>query len=316
MGSKERSFFKSSDARGFLFFLFLTSVVAIFIKLSKDYTKTYSVPIGIRQVPIDKTIKNILPKKLEFNAELNGFSLLLNSFRSPEIEIDFNSLDSIAGSKLSYDTRKLNAALGKAITGAKEFSSFNTPSIAVAVDLLSTKKVPVLVDLDLDYKSGYDAYDRAAIIPDSVTAVGPMGLLEQLKGVKTKSQSVENISNDVVLSLEIDTLALYNKLRLSDTNFAYKQKVAKYTEGSFSIPVTVIGAQKDLIKIFPREVVLFYVASLEEYDSILASDFEVGANFETRNNEEEFIVLTIDRKPDNVRNVRLETKQIKFIVVN
>ena len=94
------------------------------------------------------------------------------------------------------------------------------------------------------------------------------------------------------------------------------QEVAKYTEGSFSLPVTVKGAHEDAIKIFPQEVTLFFVASLEEYDAILPTDFEVIADFSTRNNDEEFILLTVSRQPDNVRNVRLETKQIKFIVVN
>lgn len=316
MGNKERSFFKSSDVRGFLFFLLLTSIVAVLIKLSKSYKKTYSIPIVITEVPLDKTVRSISPLEVEFDAEISGFSLLLHSFDALEIPIEFVNLDSISATRYSYDTGRLNTVLKEVVTGAKEFSSFRTKTIEVTVAVLSTKKVPVQIDVHLDFKSGYDTYNEAVIVPDSVTAVGPQAILEQLKWVKTKKQDVTNISDNVNLSLALDTLSLYKELSLSHKRFTYTQEVAKFTEGSFSIPVTVKGMGEDDVKIFPKEVVLFFVANLEEYDSILASDFEVVADLSTRSDNNEFVVLTIERQPSNVRNVRLRTKQIKFIVVN
>lgn len=316
MGNKERSFFKSSDVRGFLFFLLLTSIVAVLIKLSKSYKKTYDIPIVITEVPLDKTVRSISPLEVEFDAEISGFSLLLHSFDALEIPIEFVNLDSISATRYSYDTGRLNTVLKEVVTGAKEFSSFRTKTIEVTIAVLSTKKVPVQIDVHLDFKSGYDTYNEAVIVPDSVTAVGPQAILEQLKWVKTKKQDVTNISDNVNLSLALDTLSLYKELSLSHNRFTYTQEVAKFTEGSFSIPVTVKGMGEDDVKIFPKEVVLFFVANLEEYDSILASDFEVVADLSTRSDNNEFVVLTIERQPSNVRNVRLRTKQIKFIVVN
>ena len=316
MSLKKRTFFKSSDARGFLFFLLLTSVVAILIKLSKDYTQACSIPISIAGVPLDKTIKTISPQELAFNAKISGFSMLRNSLKTPELEINFSSLDSITSSRLSYDTSRLNSILKEVMPGGKEFSNYNSSSIAVGVDVLSTKKVPVLVDVQLDFNNGYNTYDSAIVTPDSVTVVGPLGELEKVKGIQTHSQKVDNVTNEVSLTLELDTLAVYENLKFSASKFRYTQKVAKYTEGSFSIPVTVNGINREKVKIFPREVELFFVASLDEYDSVLPTDFEIVADFSQRRGAEEHIVLSISREPSNVRNVRLGTKHIKFIVVN
>lgn len=312
----DRSFFKSSDARGFLFFLLLTSLVAVLIKLSKEYTKTYSIPITISNLPIDKTITTITPSHIDFNAEVSGFSLLMNSVKSQHLEIDFNSLTPISKTNYSYDTSKLNSQLKLALSGGKDFSDFASSSIEVSVDVLATKTLPVLTQVSLDFKQGYNTYKAARIRPDSIKVVGSLSILETLEGVQTQPKALGDITSDVSLTLQLDTIAVYKELKFSDTQFVYEQDVAKYTEGSFSIPVTIKGAPERTIKIFPREVRLYFVASLEEYDTVLPTDFEVLADFTAINSNEEFVVLSVSRKPENVRNVRLETKQIKFIVVN
>ncbi len=316
MFTKGRSIFKSSDARGFLFFLLLTSMVAVLIKLSKEYTQTYIVPITITKLPIDKTVKLINPSIIEFRAQQSGFSLLRNSFNSEVLEIDFNNFDSLSSTKYSYDTERLNTRLTETIAGASDFTDFTSSLITLNVDVLTTKKVAVQVDVQLDFEQGYNTFDAAIIKPDSAAVVGPKSIIDQLNEVRTQKKRIANVTGDVSLMLDLDTLAVYKELKFSTSKFRYQQQVAKYTEGSFSIPITVRGAQEDAIRIFPREVLLYFVASLEEYDTVLPTDFEVLADFSKRNDNEEFVVLRVSRKPDNLRNVRLESKQIKFIVVH
>lgn len=313
---KDHSFFKSSDARSFLFFFLLSSLVAILIKLSKEYTKSYSVPVSIIEMPIDKTIKAITPSQIDFNAQVSGFSLLMSSFKKEHLEISFNNLDSISKTKYTYDTSRLNTQLRASLSGGKNFSDFNSSSISIDVNVLATKKLKVLTDVVIDFKQGYNTYDSARVIPDSITVVGPLRILKELEGIHSQKVNINNITNNVSLNLQLDTLAMYKQLRFSESNFIYEQDIAKYTEGSYAIPVTIRGAKKGAIKIFPREVRVYFVASLEEYDKVLPTDFEVIANFSTINKNDEFVVLSISRKPDNVRNVRLENKQVKYIVIN
>lgn len=316
MAVKERSFFKSSDARGFLFFLLLTSVMAVLIKLSKNYSKTYVLPIAIKNVPIDKTVKKISPKEVEITAELSGFSLMRNSFKNPSLDIDFGLLDSVSKTTFTYDTGTLTFNLKQAIIGAHTFLPSRTKKILVDVDVMSGKKVPVKPNIVINYQSGYDAYQNTILDPDSVTVVGPQGVLASIDKVYTKHRTISDVAENVSIDLVLDTLAMYNNVSISNTTFKFEQQVAKYTEGSFLIPITMINGSPAAVKIFPKEVRLYFVASLEEYDSILPSDFEVIADFSSINKGDEFIVLSINKEPSNVRKVRLETKQIKFIVVN
>ena len=208
MEHKRRTFFRSSDARGFLFFLLLTSVVAVLIKLSKEYTKMYTVPIEITNIPLDKTVNEIRPEEVIFKAQLSGFSLLMNSLRRQELKIDFSSLDSISSNTFTFNTAGSTEILSKAVPGAQNFSAFKTSSITVAVDKMASKRVPVIADVIIDYESGFDSYKAAAMEPDSVTIVGPLGVLEEINTIKTKRQRAQAITNTVRLTLEPDTLAI------------------------------------------------------------------------------------------------------------
>lgn len=316
MSSKFSTFFKSSDARSFLFFLLLTSLLAVLIKLSKEYTQTYELPVRITEVPIDKTIKKISPSTVSFKAQQSGFRMLTNSFKERQLNIKFGVIDSISNTQFSINSSELAPMLEQSISGGTSFSSFNVKNITVDIDVLSSKKVPVQAAVSLDFKSGYNTIGNPAISPDSVKVVGALGLLNKITSVRTKPHQIVDVDQDIKSQLELDTLGLYQEVKLSHSTFVYTQEVAKFTEGSFAIPVTIRGARQDEIKIFPKEVTLFFVASLDEYDAILPTDFEVIADFSTIKPNEEFAVLTVSRQPTNVRNVRLETKQIKFLVVH
>lgn len=316
MKTRYRTFFKSSDARGFLFFLLLTSCIAVLIKLSKEYTKVYELPIQITDVPVASTIKTITPERISFNTAQSGFRLLSNSFREQKLEIPFSNLDSLSKSRYAIKTAALEPLLKKSVSSTASFSNYSTDNITVVIDILSNKKVPVLADIALDFKSGYNTNGVARITPDSVTVVGALGILDKIQAVQTKKRNIAEVDKDIKVAIELDTLALYKEIKLSQTRFEFSQKVARFTEGSFTIPVTIRGTSEGAIKIFPKEVALFFVASLDAYDDILPTDFEVIADFSNSNLTEEFIVLTVARQPKNVRNVRLETKQIKFLVVH
>lgn len=316
MTPKYRTFFKSSDARSFLFFLLLTSFIAILIKLSKDYETNYEIPILITDIPIDKTIQAIRPESIAFNVAQSGFSLLTHSIKEQKLTISFTSLDSISASQYAINTKELLPIIEESFTSNGSLSNFSTKAVTVDMDVLAHKKVPVFTDVVLDFKSGYNTKGAAVISPDSVKVVGALGLLDKIQSVITKKKHIKDVDRDLTTTLTLDTLGLYKEVKLSHTNFEYTQKVAKFTEGSFAIPVSIRGKPEDAIKIFPKEVALFFVTSLSDYDDILPTDFEVTADFSNITEEDEFVVIRVSRQPKNVRNVRLETKQIKFLVVN
>ena len=83
---------RNTSIKGFLFFLILTTILAVLIKLSKTYTTTLQIPIQVSDVVIDKTVQEITPQQLEAAVTMSGFSLLRNMFSEPILELPFSKL--------------------------------------------------------------------------------------------------------------------------------------------------------------------------------------------------------------------------------
>ncbi|WP_299766677.1 hypothetical protein [uncultured Dokdonia sp.] len=308
--------FKRTNVREFLFFLMLTTILAVLIKLSKNYTKIYSLPVTVVNTPIDKVVSNLEPEELEVTTSLSGFALLSNQFSDFELAIDFSQLEKTSNKKYQYVPEGHPLEIANAFSGISEVTAVRPKQIEIQIDSLASKDVPVTSFLSSEYKTGYGPNGKATLTPSVVRIVGPKAYIDTITSVQTISKSITGISENIETQLAIDSLALHKEIKLSSYEVVYTQEVAKFTEGSFSIPVKLINTDGVDVKIFPKTVDIYFTVPIDAYESITVNDFEIICDFKKRNSEDDFIVLTIKRAPIEVRSTRLATKQIKYIVVN
>ncbi|WP_299678689.1 CdaR family protein [uncultured Dokdonia sp.] len=308
--------FKRANVREFLFFLLLTTVLAILIKLSKDYTKIYSLPVSVVSTPIDKVVSTIQPNTLDVTTRLSGFALLSNQFSDFELAIDFNQLEKTSNKQYRYIPEGHPLEIANAFSGVSEVTAISPQQVAIQIDSLASKDIPVKSSVVTQYKTGYGPNGKAALEPATVRIVGPKAYIDTITSVQTVPKNIAEVSENIAVTLSIDSLALHEEVRLSSYAITYTQGVAKFTEGSFSIPVKLINAGGTAVKIFPKTVDVYFTVPIDAYESITSNDFEVVCDFKNRNVEDDFIALTVRRSSKSAKNIRLATKQIKYIVVN
>ena len=308
--------FKRASVREFFFFLLLTTVLAVLIKLSKNYTKIYSLPVHIVNVPIDKVVSNLQPEELEVTTSLSGFALLSNQFSDFELAIDFDQLEKMSNKKYQYIPDGHPLEIANAFSGISEVTAISPKQITIQIDSLASKDVPITSLLTSEFKNGYGPNGTPILTPSVVRIVGPKAYIDTIAGVQTKPKNLTEVSENIETQLSIDSLALHKEVKLSSYNVTYTQAVAKFTEGSFSIPVTLINTEGTDVKIFPKTVDVYFTVPIDAYESITANDFEVVCDFRNHDSEDDFIVLDVKRAPKQVKSTRLATKQIKYIVVN
>ncbi len=312
----KRISFKQSNVREFLFFLLLTSIFAVLSKLSKEYTKVYTVPVEVINTPIDNVVSTIVPKTIEVTTNLNGFTLLSNQFSDFKLAIDFTQLEKTSIDTYRYIPEGHPSEIADALTGVSKITAMRPQQIVIKVDGLSSKEIPVTPDVRITYKMGYGPKTASLLIPESVRVVGPKAYIDTITSIQTNVQNLTDVSEDITIALNVDSAKLPEEVKLSSYAFNYKQEVTKFTEGSFTIPVKVIHKNASEVKIFPKTVDVFFTVPLETYESIKASDFEVVCDFSKRTSQDDFIVVDLKKSPPTVKSVRLGTKQIKYIVVN
>lgn len=308
----------SVSAREFLLFLLLTTIVATLIKLSKTYATYYEVTLKIIEVPIDRTVQKISPQMIKVNAEGSGFSLLTSVLDAPEIEVPFDQLHRLSDNKniYSFSTLDNQPAIKEVISGDLSILSATPSQILVTIDSVSSKRVPVVSDVRLSYKTGYGAKSEITMTPDSITVVGPNSLLSEVYEVRTTSKDIVDINIDVQDQVSLSLSELPEGLKLSDNEVMITQDIARFTEGKISIPITVLNDADNRVKILPKTVDIIYRVQLEKFDEITASDFLVTCDYAKASDADAYLTLTIARQPSEVKTARLINKQVKFIFIN
>jgi len=302
--------------REFLFFLLLTTILAILSKLSKEYTKIYTLPVTVKDTPIDKVVTTIQPAVLEVSTRLSGFALVANQFSDFEFPIPFSQLEKTTSKQYQYILEEHPLEINKAISGVAEITAISPKQLSIQIDSLASKEVPVITALMTQYKKGYGPKGDGVVNPSTVRVVGPKTYIDSITAVTTTPKELTEVSQNIELQLGIDSLALHKEVNVSLYEVAYSQEVVKFTEGSFSIPVKLINTNDTDVKIFPKTVDIYFTVPIDVYESITATDFEVVCDFNKHNEQDDFIALDIKKSPTEVKNIRLATKQIKYIVVN
>ena len=90
----------------------------------------------------------------------------------------------------------------------------------------------------------------------------------------------------------------------------------QYTEKSLEIPITGVNFPDDvLLKSFPSKVAMSVWVNMSEYEKISASDFQVVVDYnDIVGNEGSKATLRIYSQPANVRNVRLQTRSVDYLM--
>ncbi len=307
---------RRSHVREFLFFLLLTTILAVLSKLSKEYTKIYTVPVTVIDMPMDKVVTTIQPAVLEVSTRLSGFALVANQFSDFELPITFSQLEKTTSKQYQYILEDHPLEINKAISGVSEITAISPKQLTIQIDSLASKEVPVITALTMQYKKGYGPKGTAVLNPSTVRVVGPKAYIDTITAITTRPQDLTEISQNIDLQLTIDSLALQKEVKLSSYAIGYSQEVVKFTEGSFSIPVQLINTNDTDVKIFPKTVDIYFTVPIDVYESITVNDFEVVCDFNKHNEQDDFIALDIKKSPAEVKNIRLATKQIKYIVVH
>ena len=94
-----------------------------------------------------------------------------------------------------------------------------------------------------------------------------------------------------------------------------KADVEKFTEGSLDVPVSVINVPENVsVNHYPKTVTILFNTSLSNYKIINETHFIVQCDFNEINENNSFLTPKIVKQPKLIKNVRMQTKKVEFIL--
>ncbi len=314
MFKKIRSLYKTRKFNVFVFFVLLALIYSMLSKLTSNYTKTIVFVVKPVDVPSDQVVLDQSIDSIRLELEGYGYNLAKYYIDQPIIEISLNDLNKVK-SKYQWTKQRNFSDLQSKFNKSVRLVSSSVDQIEFIIEQYESKKVPVELKLELDYKSGFDSFNEYKLSKDSIMITGPNSLIDTINMIQTHKLVLNQIDSEINTKIRIKP-SENNNITHSDTELDFQLKVEKFTEESIKVPVTIVNIDDNMkINYYPKVVSVLYRVSIREYKSVNPMDFRVECDLNTINRDNSVLISSITKKPNNVRKCRIENNQIQYVII-
>ncbi|GAA0719387.1 hypothetical protein GCM10009430_18390 [Aquimarina litoralis] len=308
---------KRNNVKTFLFFLVFTSILWLFIQFSKNYTEEVEVDIQYINLPKDRILHEGSDQALKLTLNGNGFRLINHTWSKPKLQLDISKAIETSENEYYFYVNKADQSLKEKLNFKGRILSSEKDTLRIKLDVNLEKKIPVKVSKELQYAAGYGSDKGVVLMPDSVKINGPKNTIDTISYVTTEDLKLEGLNTDYKTTLAIKTDSLPSRVVVIPDEVEASIGVSKFTEGSQEIPITLMNVPEGKeIKIFPKEVKVVYRVGLDKYNEISLRDFKVLADYNKVSADSPFLILELVDMPESIHDVRLQDKQVQFVILN
>jgi YbbR domain-containing protein len=301
----------------FIFFIFLSSLFWLLIKLSNNYTVPFDFTISIIDVPVDKWITGNNNHKIRAIVTTSGFNLLKDNY----LKTNKRNLNI---SLLTVPYRKL--AKNNHYISTQNFidqiaSNLGVPENAIHLDETEitfelvgqlSVDVPVIVRTNISYRQQFNQYGPILVDPEFVKVFGPASVLDTLKGIFTEEIKLNNVDYSFAEKIKLDINQSIIAAELQEVDV--KISVEKFTESS--LEMQIIKPAYSNIKLFPEKVMVYYLVAMKDFEQINPNSFTIFADTTGLQTKERYLPLKLMNVPSNIKISRIEPNQIEYLIVD
>lgn len=299
----------------FIGFLISSFLIWVFINLSKKYSTVVTYAVEFDKLAQNRILQEEPIKELKLLIKGTGFKLLSSGFSSRSIKLSANKLVKKYASSYYFLTVNQKADIQKQLTAGLLLQDVLKDTIYLKLGSLQTKKVPVVPNLSVKYKVGYDAAEEITVMPDSILISGPELQIQDIKNIQLAKLELNQVSENIAETIPI-LFPESDKIKTNVNAVNVKITVDKFTEGEFEIPVVVenILPEKKL-NIFPKKAKVIFKIGLKNFSKVTADSFEVVCDYkETKKEGLNYLIPKLKSKPLYVSSVRIVPEKIDFLI--
>jgi len=313
--NKLSKLYKSKKVNILIAFSLLALLFSLLTKLSKDYTRTISFNVDMLNVPEEQIILKDSLHKINVTLTTYGFNLLKYYFVDPTLQVDFAKLKRKSNYYLWTKNNEFQN-IANQFNASTKINGISPDTIKFNYDTYFVKSVPIILNKDVTFASGFDIDGSYQLQPDSIKVIGAKSVIDTITNIETMTFSLKDVNSDINSSIQLKISKGNSDIKYSEDKVTIKGIIKKFTEGSFLVPVSVINLPENVnIKYFPKEIEVIFYTSLDYYKTISENNFRIECDFSQVTDENSKLIPKIKKQPDSVRNVRLGTKSIEFIIL-
>lgn len=296
----------------------ISSIFWLLLALSHDYPSKITLPVKYNNLPGKKVVMNEMPANISVQFKTSGFKIISFSFQknhSP-VEVDVASslsVSSLNSEVLALPTQTFLEDFSKELGKDVNITGFQPDSIIFNFSDIITKKIPVVLSLQLSFEKQYDTTGSPEIFPSEIEVSGPPSIVQKMKSIRTENVKLENVKGPVKMKAKLigNRLLAFNKDQIE-----FKIPVEKFTEGSADVEINSVNVRPGYsLKTFPEKVKVLYLVALSQYNKVEDSMFDAvidGNNLKEKQTSK--LDVNVITSPSFVRITKLEPDKVDYIL--
>ena len=264
-----------------LLIIITTALIGVFLWLSVNLREQYQLvvaaPFSVDEVPEGMAIRTPVPRTIQLRFRGDGWRLA-GLLLGPDLSVTIPLSSLPQGSR----TITVNEIIERiSISPGVQLVDVKPETVAVWLDHLSTKRVPVVPEFTVSFKEGYGQVGAVMLSPDSITVSGAETVLERIASWKTASTSFEELKAPVETMVPL-ALSVGPMVRSSPSSVRVRINVEPFAEKVFSgLPVEIrrLPPNRDVIFIPPKMEIVAR-GGIRQLASLLPVDFELSVPYE------------------------------------
>lgn len=313
--TKRDRFFKNKNIRMFLVFLIISFIFWLLINLSKESISIVNFDLTYYNSPHSKIIQDTSIDELKIELKAHGFKFLSYQLNRQPIRLNLIHLKKLKNNTYYYLPNNYIRELQLQFSDDIEVISVTKDTIFFDLTTLTTKKIKVIPNLNIDFKTGYNFAKPIVITPDSIELQGPKAVLDTINGIKTVKVQFKNLAEVIKQSVSLE-LFKNDKIKYNQSQVELVIEVDKFTETSLLTSFTILNLPENYeISTIPKEVTIKYQVSLLNYNKVNASMFKVQCDFAlSKKDSLDYLIPVVISKPDFVNMVQVAPNRIEYLL--
>ncbi len=299
----------------FLLFLLLSTILWFIQSLDQKRISTIYVPIQYIGTPNDIKLSANKATKIRIKLQDKGTNLIQygKNIDSP-ISLDMKG-DYKDKGEIVLTSQQLKTIFAQRLQSTTSVLSVSPDTLRIEYEKLTTKRVPVHLESDVDLASQYIFSDKTKVEPDTITVYGSKQKLETLEYISTKKTTHSALQDTTKISLDLEK-------EPDGVNFSTKKVmvtffVERFTERKQQVPVTIINNKKnENIKLFPSTVWVSYNIGIPHYNKVKKEDIKIifdaqKAKKSTNKKYRPQIIV----KSNYIKDININPTEIEFLII-
>lgn len=248
-------------------------ILWISISLSNDYYATFNVPVKLINLPSGYSTASNFPENISVKLKGKGWKLLgVNLSAKSEYNISVEDSGKISVNLYNY------LAENQWLTSDVDVIDISPDTLSFYVEKDFMKKVAIIPDLNLNFKSGYGLAAPLTILPDSTTVYGPRSVVRNLSSVLTQRKKFVDLDNQLVDLIPLENLpgVIYKDREVKIS--LNVQKIVDKVFDNVLIRIIDLPVDRDVV-LLPNKISVSIKAGIEILGKMNKNDIKAYINY-------------------------------------